>query len=174
LSHGRVAFGFFNIATDLLLLQELFFFADRFCGLALDLADQVGRPGHAAALPGWRIDDPERLGHLHGAIAGVDLSGFIGAVYRRFPFPAERSKFKQHPEGRQTQEVVTELLAAWAEPLSLTVAVTAEGVGLGSYLFSPEGWGRVVEYVWRGGMPGWRGGLRPGYVDRLATKYKLP
>jgi hypothetical protein len=31
LSHGRIAFGFFNIDTDLLLLEKYFFFAHFFC-----------------------------------------------------------------------------------------------------------------------------------------------
>ena len=30
-SHGRIAFGFFNIESDMLLLEHYFFFADDFC-----------------------------------------------------------------------------------------------------------------------------------------------
>ena len=32
LNRGTIAFGFFNIDTDLLLLQQYFLFADDFCG----------------------------------------------------------------------------------------------------------------------------------------------
>ena len=30
-SHGDIAFGFFNIESDMLLLENYFFFADKFC-----------------------------------------------------------------------------------------------------------------------------------------------
>ncbi len=38
-SHGSVAFGFFNIEIDMLLLEDLFFFADRFCRAVVDLLE---------------------------------------------------------------------------------------------------------------------------------------
>lgn len=31
LSHGRIAFGFFNIETDMILLNQYFLFAEDFC-----------------------------------------------------------------------------------------------------------------------------------------------
>jgi hypothetical protein len=45
LSHGTVAFGFFNIESDLLLLERSFFFASEFC----ELVDYVWRGGY----PRW-------------------------------------------------------------------------------------------------------------------------
>ena len=39
-NRGTIAFGFFNIDTDLLLLQQYFLFAEDFCGLLLHMAEQ--------------------------------------------------------------------------------------------------------------------------------------
>jgi hypothetical protein len=165
-SHGRIAFGFFNIETDLLLLENLFFFADDFCALVEEMAANSPFSG---ALNGWIIRDPDKIGDLHGAIGGYHLSGFIGRVYELFPFPTDPAGFKQQPEGDQNRGLVEPLLAEWAEPEA--IAVSAPGpdseLALGSFRFSPAQFGRLVEYVWLGGMPRWRDGLRPEYVERL-------
>ncbi len=42
LSHGQIAFGFFNIETDMLLLDIHFFFADDFCRAVRELAEVSG------------------------------------------------------------------------------------------------------------------------------------
>ncbi len=168
LSHGTVAFGFFNIETDLLLLENLFFFADDFCGLMEELAP--AKPALARPLRGWIIRDRRKMGDLHGAIAGEDLSGFIGAVYRLYPFPRNRADFRQQPEGRRNRAQVEALLREWAREISIRVEVAAPGRDalIGDYRFSHAGLGRLVEYVWLGGMPRWRDGLRPDYVERMA------
>ena len=106
-SHGTIAFGFFNIETDLLLLEQLFFFADRFCEAVVSLAESAKRE---ARLDGWRIADRARVGNLHGAIAGADLSGLIGASYRLFPFPLRPEDFKQSPDGARNKGVMVPLL----------------------------------------------------------------
>ena len=167
LSHGTVAFGFFNIRTDLLLLENLFFFADDFCALVEDLAQEEAPGG--MMLPGWTIPDRRDLGDLHGAIAGVNLSGFIGAVYRLYPFPQNRAEFKQNPEGFRNRAQAKELLQEWAREISIKVEVANEGqeIALGDYRFSASGWRRLVEYVWLGGMPRWLDGIRPDYVERM-------
>ncbi|MCA1793126.1 MAG: hypothetical protein LC660_04495 [Desulfobacteraceae bacterium] len=40
-SHGPAAFGFFNIESDMLLLERFFFFCDDFCTWITSLADQA-------------------------------------------------------------------------------------------------------------------------------------
>ncbi|MEJ2023744.1 MAG: hypothetical protein P8Y00_01760, partial [Deltaproteobacteria bacterium] len=40
LSHGTGAFGFFNIASDMLLLEHYFFFAEDFCAWIVDMAEK--------------------------------------------------------------------------------------------------------------------------------------
>ena len=41
LSHGTIAFGFFNIDSDMLLLEKYFLFATDFCRQILDLAENI-------------------------------------------------------------------------------------------------------------------------------------
>ncbi len=37
-SHGDIAFGFFNIESDMLLLENFFFFADVFCKKMIEIS----------------------------------------------------------------------------------------------------------------------------------------
>ena len=94
LNHGTIAFGFFNIETDLLLLENFFFFASDFCAVLASLAQMQNDASKPTALPGYRIDRAGNLGNLMGAIQGTDLGGFIGHVYRLFPFPPNPEDFK--------------------------------------------------------------------------------
>ena len=165
-SHGRIVFGFFNIDTDLLLLENLFFFAPDFCALVEGIA---GQTPFAGSLPGWIIRDRERIGDLHGAIGGYHLSGFIGRVYELFPFPRDPAAFRQKPEGEKNRALIEEVLADWAEPERIQVAAPGPDsvVVLGGFRFAPAQFDRLVEYVWLGGMPRWREGVRPEYVERM-------
>jgi len=180
-SHGTVAFGFFNIETDLLLLDRVFFFADAFCGAVVALA----RGAAEAELPAWRIPRPEDIGDLHGAIAGAALHGLIGATYRRWPFPRQPEAFKQNPEGVRRQDEVRLMLAPHGPPAALPVrrrrvteaAPAAAGdvfgpdttVEIGEYRFDGPGFAALVSYVERGGYPRWRDEQRPPYVERMCA-----
>ena len=44
ISHGSIAFGFFNIESDMLLCDHYFLFADEFCRYVEDIAINAGRP----------------------------------------------------------------------------------------------------------------------------------
>ena len=47
LSHGTIAFGFFNIESDMLLLDRYFLFAEDFCSYLKNIAQAVGdQPYH--------------------------------------------------------------------------------------------------------------------------------
>jgi len=166
-SHGRIAFGFFNIETDLLLLENLFFFADDFCELLERLA--APKPPPEDALEGWVIKDRHKIGDLHGSIAGYNLSGFMGRVYELHPFPQDPAAFKQQPEGSRNREEMEGLLRDWAEQVSIRVEVAdpGPGVGIGPFRFDRAAFLELVKYVWRGGMPCWQDGLRPDYVERM-------
>jgi len=37
-------------------------------------------------------------------------------------------------------------------------------VKIAEFLFSKADFQELVAYIWRGGMPGWQGNLRPDYV----------
>jgi len=169
LSHGTVAFGFFNIESDMLLLDRCFFFADDFCDLVVAMAESSQAP--AAQLPAYVFDDPRDIGDLMGAIHGMRYTGFIGAVYRRFPFPEEPSGFRQNPEGWRTRAVMAELIAGRARRAALRIAVSPEPaeVAFGDYRFDRTGFQALLDYVWRGGYPRWRDGVRPACVLEMTA-----
>ncbi len=167
-SHGTVAFGFFNIASDMLLLERLFFFADGFCRAMEALAEAE----QGIELPGWRIDRAGAVGNLHGAIAGFDLSGFIGATYRRWPFPALPQDFKQHPEGWRSQEEVAGMIEGFGSALAIPVSWDGREAGIGDYRFDREGLRELLRYVDRGGYPRWKGERRPEYVAGMMERLR--
>jgi hypothetical protein len=181
LSHGTVAFGFFNIETDMLLLERVFFFADRFCRAVVELAWAVDQAGDSASgdvgqatFGGWQIEQPAALGNLHGAIAGADLSGFIGATYRRFPFPAHPDGFKQSPHGGQRQSEVTEMIECYGrrERFTLTCGAGGRSVRLGDYEFDRHAFTELVDYVEHGGYPRYRKEARPDCVRVMMTELR--
>ena len=85
LSHGTIAFGFFNIESDMLLCDRYFFFADDFCARIGQIAEHAGDPDYRTIWEIHTIDIPEKIGDLMGAIHGIHFTGFIGELYRRFP-----------------------------------------------------------------------------------------
>jgi len=170
LSHGTIAFGFFNIESDLLLLEHYFFFADDFCGMIEEMSRAgKGEPAEYE-LPGYDLDY-RVIGDLHGAIAGTRLTGFIGEIYKLFPFPSQMEAFKQDPEGFKTRRVVEEVVEKFGRKVEIPVRVMVKErrVGIGEYLFSFEGFHALLNYVWRGGYPRWKGERRPDYVLEMAS-----
>jgi len=166
MNHGRIAFGFFNIQTDLLLLERNFFYADEFCGLISQAAREAETEGWRSKITGHFIERTADLGRLQEAIQGLDLSGFIGAVYRLFPFPQAPEEFKQQPESFLSRPQVDTLLRDWAQPVTMPVFIRPDfaAVELGEYSFPRAVFMELAAYVWRGGLPGWREGVRPAYV----------
>jgi hypothetical protein len=160
LSHGTVAFSFYNIDVDMLLLDRLFFFAHDFCRSVVELGSG-GRP----SIPGWRTRVPEDIGNLHGAIAGSDLSGFIGATYARWPFPEAPEDFKQDPGGHVNRDAAREMIQGLGVEEAIGLVRDAQGrVTIGEYAFDRQGFAALIAYVDRGGYPRWRDEVRPGYV----------
>ena len=172
LSHGTIAFGFFNIESDMLLCDRYFIFADDFCTYMGDIADNAGEQLYRAS---WRVQVIERaedIGDLMGAIHGVRFSGFIGELYRHFPFPQQPEKFKQNPEGAQTQSLVAEMISKYAKAQEIAVAADPETmeIELGVYRFSHILFQELLKYVWRGGYPRWKNDNRPAYVLEMKNK----
>mgnify|MGYP001813302878 FL=1 len=172
LSHGTIAFGFFNIESDMLLCDRYFIFADDFCTYIGDIADYAGEQLYRAS---WRvqvIEKAEDIGDLMGAIHGVRFSGFIGELYRHFPFPQQPEKFKQNPEGAQTQSLVAEMISKYAKAQEIAVAADLETleVELGVYRFGHIQFQELLKYVWRGGYPRWKNETRPAYVLEMKNK----
>jgi hypothetical protein len=168
LSHGRIAFGFFNIETDLLLLNRYFFFASDFCRCLIEAAELTPEGEWSSVLKGTHLED-EQVGNLMGAIHGFDFRGFIGEVYRLYPFPEEPEGFKQNPEGYQTRPVLEQVMAKYGQAAAIPFRFIRESneVAIGQYRFSQENFQELIRYVWLGGYPRWRDGRRPGYVGEM-------
>ncbi len=166
LNRGTVAFGFFNIDTDLLLLQQYFLFADDFCGHLIRMGQDKRQETYETSWEMYSMDNPSDIGDLMAAIHGIRYTGFIGEVYKRFPFPKKEAEFKQKPEGFQNRPWMISLLERWAVSKTVPVRVDKENktVSIGEYLFTKEVFHQLIHYVWVGGYPRWKDDIRPAYV----------
>ena len=166
-SHGAIAFGFFNIDSDMLLLEREFFFASDFCDAIIELASSNDRD--AVEWPGYHIAERADVGDLMGAIHGVWHTGFIGETYKRFPFPARPEDFKQKPEGVANREVFTRMIGPFGEACAIGFRCDRgkSEATIGGYRFGRSEFHRLIDYVWFGGYPRWRDGVRPDYVTRM-------
>jgi hypothetical protein len=171
LNRGTVAFGFFHIETDLVLLERRVFWCRQLCELFSDLAATGPDRELWARLPGW---EPAKLGDLHGAIAGVSHAGLIGELYRRWPFPADPAGFRQRAAGAAPREEVEAILAAHGRPVEWEVVAPRGGEALevDGTAFDAAGVRALAAYVWRGGMPGWQEGRRPDYLWEAAEAWR--
>ena len=161
-SHGKIPFGFFNIETDMVLLNNYFFFA---CDMAQRMIEVAGSSSGYAERQEWEVYILEEglIGNLMGAIIGFDLSGFIGEVYGRFPFPQEPDKFKQNPDGCTTRVVVKDIIARYTGPTRIPVHIAPDRmkIEIGEYIFSSHDFHQLLDYLWAGGFPRWKDDTRP-------------
>lgn len=173
LSHGVVPFGFFNVASDLLILGDHFAFAAEMCEWFGSWATQLGSTTEVSeGVSMWVIDDPRRIGDLGGAIRGTDFRGLIGRSYELFPFPVQDGGFKQDPDCHRTRPVMEALLTEFAgSPRSIPVTASSR-VSIGAYVFDADGFVELVLYLWRGGMPRWRDDIRPSYVLQMMERVR--
>ena len=155
ISHGSIAFGFFNIDSDMLLLEHYFFFATEFCQYISEIPQRGGGDFFETSWQVYWIQDPQDIGDLIGAIHGIHFRGFMGELYRKFPFPKNPEDFKQKPEGVKTQAVVKNLIAKYAKQVEIPFVLEkgAREVGIGEYRFSKRSFHELIKYVWRGGYP---------------------
>ena len=169
LSHGSIAFGFFNIESDMLLLDRYFMFAKDFCSYTEKIAKNSGGQPYNACWPIQFIGAVEDIGDLMGAIHGVRFTGFIGELYRRFPFPRQNENFKQNPEGFQMRSLVSGIIAKYAQLRKISVVISPESgeVEIGVYRFNRVQFQELIKYVWRGGYPRWKDEIRPGCVTGM-------
>jgi len=172
LSHGQIAFGFFNIDTDMLLLDQYFLFADKFCDAIVDMTDHQGRKNYTGNWHVYLIENTEKIGDLMGAIHGIRYTGFIGEVYRQFPFPEKAEDFKQKPEGCQNRSTVEAIIKTHAKSVQVPVILysSEKEVEIGVYRFSLSEFQELIQYVWRGGYPQWENEVRPDYLIEMKDK----
>ena len=171
MSHGKVAFGFFNIETDMILLNHYFLFAEDFCHYIIQ-ATENDNEVYKASWEGYRIEEND-IGNLMGAIYGVDFRGFIGEVYKLFPFPREREEFKQKPEGFNTRPIIEKLIQKFGRGASIPFVINQKDdqVSIGEYAFRKTVFRELIKYVWAGGFPRWKDEIRPDCV--MAMKKKI-
>ena len=173
LSHGKVAFGFFNIETDMILLDRYFLFARDFCEHISESAQDPSDESYESSWDIYLIENDRDAGNLMGAIYGTDLRGFIGAVYKFFPFPKEREKFRQNPEGFKTRSLMEKLIEKYGKRTKIRFLIRSkhDEIGIGEYLFNRISFRQLIEYIWMGGFPRWRDGIQPDYV--LTMKQRI-
>lgn len=169
LSHGTIVFGFFNIESDMLLLDHYFFFADDFCKNIEKIARYPSSQKFEDIWQVYHIAGSQKVGDLNGAIHGLRYVGFIGEVYRRFPFPEKEEDFKQKADGHKTRSVFEEIIQKYAQTVEMKVTVAADKamINIGSYCFTRATFHELINYVWRGGYPRWKDGIRPESVLSL-------
>ena len=170
ISHGSIAFGFFNIDSDMLLLDRYFFFSTWFCEYINRISACESHESMQFPWQVYHIQDPERIGDLMGAIHGVHFTGFIGDVYKKYPFPQKEGDFKQKPEGVRTQHILEAIIQEYGKRAEIlfTADDTQNETSIGPYRLSRKVFQALIRYVWRGGCPRWRDEQRPDYV--LAMK----
>jgi hypothetical protein len=168
-SHGKIAFGFFNIETDMILLQHYFLFAQDFCNYISKIAEAPLRETYDSSWGIYLIESNADMGNLMGAIYGTDFRGFIGEVYKIFPFPEEREKFKQNPEGFKTRSLIEKLIQKYGKKTNIQflIHLKDDKIGTGEYLFNGTSFQELIKYIWMGGFPRWRDGIRPDYVLKM-------
>jgi hypothetical protein len=168
LSHGKIAFGFFNIETDMILLEHYFLFGEDFCRfISLTAEKELDKMTWEL----YRIQ-PENIGNLMGAIHGIDLRGFLGEVYKLFPFPKMEEEFKQHPDGYKNRKVVETLIQRYGERATISFGIDEkrDRIAIGEYIFSKSSFQELIQYIWRGGYPRWKDEIRPDYVLTMKDK----
>lgn len=152
--------------------RRYFLFADKFCSYVAELSETVGEQTYQTIWKVQIIRTAEAIGDLMGAIHGIRYSGFMGELYRCFPFPHGAQEFKQNPQGFQTQTQVSEIIAKYAAPREIQVTVNnvrAE-IQIGDYRFSSVQFQALIDYVWRGGYPRWKDEIRPACVSAIREK----
>jgi len=168
ISHGRVAFGFFNIESDMLLLEHYFFFSTTFCAHMSQVAENA-QDSIPDTFPGTIIDQPDNIGDLMGAIHGTRHTGFIGTLYRHFPFPQNPEAFKQNPEGTASRKLVERVITDYGKRVEISFQQDRDAteISLAEFRFSQSSFHQLLDYVWKGGLPRWTNGQPPNYVSQM-------
>jgi hypothetical protein len=167
-SHGEIPVGFFNIETDMFLVQDYFVFASDLCEWIGEWTKEGDEEQEHEYLF-YVFRDQSKIGDLMGAIHGVRFTGFIGELYKKYPFPQEKEKFKQNPEGWKTREKVEELIQDFAQKEKVPIIISKGGgtISIGEYVFEPEDFHQILMYISQGGWPKWKDEVQPGYVKEM-------
>ena len=124
LSHGEIPIGFFNIESDMFLINNYFIFATDLCKAITKWAK--GKDEQTDELEMYVIEDPDDIGNLMGAINGIVFTGFIGELYKLYPFPEKPEDFKQKTEGCKTQKEVEEMINKYSKRDKIEIIISKE------------------------------------------------
>lgn len=172
INKGVIPFGFFNIETDLLIMDQYFFFADDFCRELLNIPFNMEQGAKCTTWEVYHIEDKVDIGDFMGAMLGIQHVGFMGELYKIYPFPEREEDFKQHYKGYLKRKDVEPIISKWSIKKKITVQADKgnEQIRIGDYLFNRQVFHELLQYVWRGGYPRWKGEIRPEYVTEMKTK----
>jgi hypothetical protein len=167
LSHGEIPIGFFNIESDMFLVNNYFIFVSDLCSAITDWTK--GQDDQETSLDFYIIEKVEDIGDLMDAINGLRFTGFIGELYKLYPFPEHPEDFKQNPEGYKTRKEIEEIINKYGKLAKMIVKISKnkEIISIGEYKFNRVQFHEVIAYIWRGGMPQWKGGIQPDYVTDM-------
>ncbi len=173
-SHGQIPIGFFNIETDMLLMDRYFFFSTDICEWIVGWA--ANKEANRDEKMIYLIPQREMIGNLSGAIHGYEFTGFIGEVYKMFPFPENSSGFKQKPYGTRNREAVERAIQPFALRMNVPIVFHLGDltIDFGDYTFSVGVFQDIIGYIEAGGMPGWLNGQPPDYVSRMTAQWQSP
>lgn len=159
----------------MLLLDRYFFFATDFCEAVCKMAEEQGGMTSDVSFQAYVIQDPGRIGDLHGGIAGTHYSGFIGETYKKHPFPKDEAKFKQQTEGFKTRADFAQMILNFGAPIDLILHQENDKnqVSIDPYKFSQKIFSHLIEYVIQGGYPGWLDDIAPDYVGKMDQQCRL-
>ena len=151
-------------------MDRYFFFCRDFCEWVIDWAGSGDFSRDEKMV--YVIREREMIGNLGGAIHGYEFTGFIGEVYKRFPFPESLAGFKQKPYGSRNRTEVERIIQSFAMQLRISVVCRPEQltIDFGDYTFSAEVFREILNYIEGGGMPGWLNGQPPDYVNRMTAQ----
>ena len=156
----------------MILLNHYFLFAQDFCDHISKIAKVPLKETYESSWDIYLIENNVDIGNLMGAIYGIDLRGFIGEVYKLFPFPKEREKFKQNPEGFKTRSPIEKLIQTFGKKADIQFLFHPKDdkIGIGEYLFKRTSFQELIKYIWLGGFPRWKEGIRPAYVLKMKDR----
>jgi hypothetical protein len=159
----------------MILLNQYFLSAEDFCQYIAE-ASQKNEPILKTSWEVYSFQNRGDIGNLMGAIHGSDYRGFIGEVYKLFPFPKHRDDFKQKSEGFKNRSLIKSIIQKYVSKVSITFEIDqkSEQIAIGEYLFNKNSFHQLIQYVLMGGFPRWKDEIRPDYVFSMARTIAHP
>ena len=153
----------------MLLLENYFFFAPEFCNCIIKFFKSFTAKKFFYNIQGYIINDKNKIGNLMGAIHGISFTGFIGEVYKIFPFPKDMKDFKQKPDGYKNREIIEKIIVKYANSIEIPFETNESGeiIQIAEFQFTKKQFFHLINYVLQGGYPRWKDEKIPDYVKDM-------